>query len=243
MRNVVSTLVAALVIAGCGGTESTAQPNTQAPASLAPATASPAAPTTAAVLPLHDGPLQAGTYSFLGGFGTVDVPSGWEGCCGAFAILKSDYSALLIEDITEVIVYADSCKWEATSNPEPKGAQATAAAFSAQVGHQGTEPEAITVGGMPGWRVTLTVPADQPVTGSEDARTFTGCDDGQFASWGLKDGSGEPSRYHQGPSQIDTLHIVDVGNRTIVFDMVSGPDISDSDKAELDAMLASVEFD
>ena len=244
MRKMVGALVAALVVAGCGGTASSAKPDTQAPASVAPATQTPAAPTVAAVRDFNDGPITAGTYSFLDGLGTFDIPSGWEGCCNQFGVLKSDYAALLFEDITDVIVYADSCKWKAGPNPEPTGSEATAAAFSAQGGHQGTEPEAITVGGLAGWRVRLTVPADQPTTMVDaDDRAFTGCDDGLFASWGLKSGGGEPSRYQQGPSQIDTLYIVDVGDRTIVFDMVSGPDIAASDQAELDAMLASVAFD
>ena len=55
-------------------------------------------------------------------------------------------------------------------------------------------------------------------------------------------GDGRPSRYQQGPSQIDTLFVVDVGVRTIVVDMVSNPDIAASDQAELDGMLASLEL-
>jgi hypothetical protein len=243
MPKVVSVLVAALVVAGCAGAASTAKPNTPPPASVAPASSSPAPPSTAAVRGIPEGPMAPGTYSFIDGLGTFDVPSGWGGCCDAFGVLKSDFAALLFEDITDVIVYADSCKWKAGPNPEPKGAEATAAAFSAQRGHQGTEPEATTVAGLPAWRVTLTVPADQPVTGDADNIVFTGCDDGQFASWGLKSGGGQPSRYQQGPSQIDTLYIVDVGDRTVVLDMVTGPDISASDQAELEAMLESVEFD
>lgn len=243
MRKVVGVLVAAAVIAGCGGTASSARPNTPPPGTVAPATPTTGAPSAAGVPALHDGPVRSGTYSFLNGLGRFDVPSGWESCCDAFGVLKSDFAALLFEDITDVIVYADSCKWKAGPNPEPKGAQATAAAFAAQGGHQGTQPEAITVGGLPGWRVTLTVPDDQAITGSADSGVFTGCDDGRFATWGLKSGGGEPSRYQQSPSQIDTLYLVDVGNRTVVLDMVSGPDIAASDQAELDAMLASVKFD
>ena len=78
---------------------------------------------------------------------------------------------------------------------------------------------------------------------SSDDLQFTGCDNGQFASWGIKPGDGLPSRFHQGPSQIDDLYIVDVGDQTVVLDMVSDPKIAASTKAELDAMLASVKFD
>jgi hypothetical protein len=242
MRKLVSVLVAAMVITGCGGTANTATPGTPREATVAPASSTPDAPTTAAVQPLREGALH-GTYSFLDGLGTVDVPAGWEGCCDAWGVVKGDFTGLLFDDLTNVIVYADSCHWKAGPNPEPKGAEATAAAFSAQGGHQGTEPEAITVDGIPGWRVTLTVPADQAVTGPRDDLSFTGCDEGQFASWAMIGGDGLPSRFHQAPSQTDTLYLVDVGSRTIVFDMISEPAIAASDQAELDAMLASVKFD
>lgn len=243
MRKAVTVFVAALVVAGCGGAASSVTPGNPATASPAPAS-SPVAPSPSPGVPPipPEGSMRAGTYTFLGGVGTVDVPAGWGSCCNAFGVLKGDFAALLFEDITKVIVYADSCQWKAGPNPEPKGAQAVAAAFSAQRGHQGTQPEQLTVAGLPAWHVRLTVPADQEVTGPESG-DFTGCDEGRFASWGLVGGDGSPSRYQQGPSQIDDLYIVDVGNRTVVLDMVSGPDIAASDKAELDAMLASIKFD
>ncbi len=225
MRPVLSALVAALLLAGCGGAASTTAPSTP----------------SATARPLPDGALAAGTYSILDGHGTFDVPAGWEGCCNAFGAIKSEIVALLFEDITNGVVYADSCKWKAGPNPEPKGAQATAAALAAQVGRGGTVPEASTVAGRPGWRVKLTVPADQAVTTVGADNAFTGCDDGRFATWGLK-GDSQPSRYQQRPSQIDTLFVVDVGDRTIVIDMVSSPDIAASDQAELDAMLASLQL-
>ena len=227
MRKVVGVLVAAMVIAGCGGAASTAKPT----------------PTTAAVRDFNEGRLSAGTYSFLKGFGTFVVPAGWEGCCDGFAVVKTDFAALAFEDITNVVVYADSCHWKAGPNPEPKGAQAAATAFSAQKGHQPTQPKQVTVAGLPAWHVQLTVPADQPTSGTSDDLQFTGCDNGQFASWAVLPGDGLPSRFHQGPSQIDDLYIVDVKGKTVVLDLVSDPKITSSDKAELEGMLASVKFD
>jgi len=242
MCRLVSVLVAAAVFAGCSGPASTAKPSTQAPATVAPASPTAAVPTDTAVRHFPDGSIPAGTYSFLNGIGTFDVPSGWEGCCDGFAVLKSDFAAMAFENITEVVVYADSCHWQAGPNPEPKDAKEAAAAFSAQKGHQGTPAEQVTVAGLAGWHVRLTVPADQPTTGSSDDLQFTGCDNGQFASWGIKPGDGLPSRFQQGPSQIDDLYIVDVGDQTVVLDVVSDPKIAASTKAELDAMLASVKF-
>ena len=242
MRRVLGLLAAAIVIAGCGAATPSKAPATTAASATTVATGTAAPASGGSVRSIYDGALPAGTYTVLNGAATIDVPAGWQGCCGAFGVLKSDVVALLFEDVTNVIVYADSCKWKAGPNPEPKGAQAVAAAFSAQRGHQGTAPEAATVAGLPGWKVRLTVPADQPVTMVGDNNAFTGCDNAQFATWGLKNGGGEPSRYQQGPSQIDTLFLVDVGDRTYVIDMVTDAGISASDQAQIDAMLASLKF-
>ena len=234
MRMAASVLVTALIVAGCGGAAGSARPATQAPATQE---ASPAA-----AREFYDGYMAAGTYRFLKGVGTFDAPTGWEGCCDAWGVVKKNTgAALLFEDATDVIVYADACHWKQGPNPEPRGAQATAAAFAAQAGHQGTEPKAITIGGLPGWHVRLTVPANQRVTGPTDDLLFTGCDDSVFASWTLKS-QDSPARFAQVPGQVDDLYIVDVGDKMILFDRVSEPTTDAAVNAELDAMLASVKF-
>ena len=135
MQKLIGLLVGAVVLAGCGGSASATPASskgtavaTVAPPSTGPLV-TPAGPSPSAGGPrrLPDGPLVPGTYSVLGGRATFDVAvAGWESCCNAFGAIKSDVVALLFEDITDGIVYADSCKWKAGPNVEPTGAQAFA---------------------------------------------------------------------------------------------------------------------
>ncbi|MEO5704285.1 MAG: hypothetical protein ABIZ52_01780 [Candidatus Limnocylindrales bacterium] len=226
MRTLIGVAVAALIIAGCGGTPT-------ATASVAAST-----PSTGDVLDLPTQDIvPAGTYSLDRTLGiTVDVPAGWHTCCDG-AILKNDFAGLLYWTPVDIVVYTDPCNWADGGQSAPRGAAAIAAALSAQHDRQGSAPRDVTVAGRPGVHVRLTVPADQPVTQVGEDHVFAGCDGGEFRSY--TDGVGE-ARYHQGASQIDDFYLLDVGSGTVVFDVVSGPDTPASDKAELDAMLASV---
>lgn len=240
MRSVFRVLVATTLVAGCAGTTPATTP-AATPEATAPAATAPAA-TAAGPRFVPVGAIAAGTYVWNESFGvTVDVPAGWEGCCDqapAFAVAKDDFTGLAFEDLTGLTVYGDSCNWKTGTNLTPVGAQAFAAAFAAQIGHQGTEPDAITVSGIAGWHVQLTVPADQQVA-VDSHQDFEGCDEGQFRSWGDANGG----RFHQGPSQVDDLYLVDVDGHTVVFDMISSPDITPTNQAALDAMLASVRIE
>lgn len=211
-------------------------PNRSAANTAAP-TASPAPAATVPPLPPESGVIPAGTY-VLGSLDvTIDVPAGWQTCCGT-AILKNDFAALLSIDVTDIVVYADACNWKSGDRSEPQGATAIAAALAAQVPRNATAPRDVTVVGTPGLHVRLTVPADQPVTGTAGSFVFVGCDDGEFVSWGK--GSDPRDRYHQGPGQVDDLYIVDFGGRTLIFDIATGPETPASDKAALEAMLESL---
>lgn len=215
-----------------------------------PPTATPSlspAPSLAATLP-GEGPIAAGQYTiFADGRRsnpavTIDVPAGWEACCEApgWIIFNgepwSSSGAIMVGELTYLVVYSDSCLWQSSPTSKPVGAAAFAAALAAQPGRQGTAPRAVTVGGLPGVHVRLTVPDDlETTTQSDGDADFVDCDAGEYRSF---DG-----RYHQGLSQIDDFYIIDVGTRTIVFDVFSFPDTAASDLAELEAMLASVEID
>ncbi|HET9851706.1 MAG TPA: hypothetical protein VFP56_04280 [Candidatus Limnocylindrales bacterium] len=237
-------VVAAIVVAGCGGAAGTTAPGTTTPTAAAAATpaTTPAARPTAAptsacgpVLRMTD-LLPAGSYCIDSRLGVaIDVPEGWGTCCGG-VILKDDFTGLLYADVTQVVVYHDACLWS-SGQTEPEGAAAIAAALSKQRPREGSAPRDVTVAGLPGYHVRLTVPADQPVTGGSD-QNFTGCDAGQFRSF--KAGI-DGLRYHQGPSQVDDFYLVDIGASTVVFDVVTGPQITAAEQAELDGMLASLE--
>jgi hypothetical protein len=220
MRTVLGVLVSALLVAGCGGATSSSAPSTalpNSPASISPSAASSPGPTAAPQIP-SEGAVLPGTYSLDRDFGiTIDVPAGWETCCGG-VIAKSDFAALLYQDITDAVVYKDACLWSSGGQSEPRGAQAIAAALAAQVPRDASAPKAVKVGGLPGVRVRLKVPADQPVTPVGEDRTFDGCHEGEFRSFTTKQGG---TRYHQSPTQIDDFYLVDIGTRTYVFDVVS----------------------
>jgi len=138
-------------------------------------------------------------------------------------------------------VYEDSCRWASRPASEPRGAEAVAAALAAQRGREGTEPKDIMVDGRPGFHVRLTVPADLKTTGQPDGDvTFVDCDEGQFATWG---GPAGLERYSQNLSQIEDIYIVDVGIRTVLFDIGYDADTPASDRAALEDLLASVQID
>jgi hypothetical protein len=124
---------------------------------------------------------------------------------------------------------------------EAPGARAIAAALAAQKNRDASESRAVTVGGLPALVVRLKVPLNQPVTTDVHGdNTFTGCDDGQFRSFTV---GPDGERYHQAPGQIDDFYVLEIGSTTVIFDVVSGPDITAADMADLEAMLASVKID
>ena len=92
------------------------------------------------------------------------------------------------------------------------------AALSAQASRDATAPVDVTVGGYAGKSITLHVPDDAAFS----AKQFTDCDQGFFGSWAGGNGTDgpdlTPSRYHQGPGQIDELWVLDVNGVTVVID-------------------------
>lgn len=244
MRTVTTSFVAglvALVIAGCGAAAVSSPAGSQR---LPTATPSPAStsetvrtprPVASGEIPM-EGQIPAGTYVMDRALGvSIVIPAGWSSSNGV--INKGDFAGLGVADVTEITVYAEPCTWKTGGQSEPRGAAAIAAALAAQHGREASAVGDASVGGLPGRHVRLMVPADQQVISDLGHYYFTGCDDGEFRSWSLADGG---ARHHQGAGQIDDLYFVDVEGHTVVFDVVSGPRIEASDKAELDAMLASV---
>ena len=241
-----ATAVLAVALAGC-----------QAPAANGPTAAAPTATQAAVVattqptaspgparpptLPPETSNLAAGTYTLDPSLSmTIEVPGGWDTCCGG-VILKNDFAGLLYwGDARGITVYADPCLWTSGAQSKPEGAQAIAAALAGQKNREASKARAATVGALPAIVVRLKVPLGQPVTtDAHGDNTFTGCDDGQLRSFTV---GPEGERYHQAPGQIDDFYVLDVGGTTVIFDVVSGPDIPAADMANLEAMLASVEI-
>ena len=104
-------------------------------------------------------------------------------------------------------VYGDPCTWSTTMPDAPATTvDELVAALSSQASRDASAPVDITLDGYAGKSITLHVPDDAD---------FATCDQELFASWGTRDE--DPSRYHQGPGQIDKLWILDVDGHLVVI--------------------------
>jgi hypothetical protein len=239
----VTALMVALV--GCQSTpagSATAGGPTLVP-SATPAATTTSSPEPAAPpkLPAETHNLKAGTYTLDPNLAvTIEAPGGWETCCDG-VILKSDFAGLLYWGNAQgITVYSDPCLWSSGGGSNPEGSQAIAAALAAQKNREASEPHAVTVGALPAVVVRLKVPLDQPVTtDAHGDNTFNGCDQGQFRSFTV---GPDGERHHQAPGQIDDFYVLEIGTTTVIFDVISGPQIAPSDMADLEAILASVKI-
>jgi len=203
-------------------------------------TATPAAPSAA---PSEAADLPLGPYALTTADGqwtvamtvTIGAP-GWIGNDSQGILTKNDNpdppdGAGLIVFTGQLEVYGDPCRW-ATTRPDPMtGATVdeVIAALTAQVGRNATEPVDVTVDEYSGKSITLSVPTDA---------NFANCDAGEFRSWGPEN----VSRYHQGPGQIDQVWVVDVDGTLVTIDGTWYDGTPAGDRAELDAILGSMQF-
>ena len=144
----------------------------------------------------------------------------------------------------ELYVYGDPCQWSSTMPETPATTvDEVVAALTAQASRDASAAVDITVDGYAGKTITLHVPHDAAHTGGHEG--FSDCDEGKFASWagGGEPQSAGPSRYHQGPGQIDELWILDVDGELIVIDAMYGAETPAEHVDELHAILESITFD
>jgi hypothetical protein len=136
---------------------------------------------------------------------------------------------------TRFDVYGDPCHWATTRPKTPATTVAKIAnALAAQASRDASKPVDVTVGGSSGKHVTLRVP--------NDAASLSGCDRGDFASYGVA-GASEPERYHQGPGQIDELWLLDVSGRFAIIDAMYRPDTPPTLIDEMRAIASSTTFE
>jgi hypothetical protein len=235
-------VIAVLALQFFGNSNVGAPPATTTPEPTAMSTGTPE-PTA--------GGLRLGPFALTDAGGTFDVAmtvtisaTDWHGAVGSGVLVKNDNpdapdGAGLIVFTGQLEVYGDACHW-ATTRPDPMtGATAdeVIAALAAQVGRNATEPVDVTVDGYAGKSITLHVPDDAAYAGGQ----FSECDQGYFGSWAW--GSDPtPSRYHQGPGQIDQVWVVDVNGTLVTIDAAWYEGTPADVRAELDAILGSFQF-
>jgi hypothetical protein len=166
-----------------------------------------------------------------GGLDTLGAPDG-----------RLPESAFLATVTTAGIhVYEDACQVE-YDLPDPPAATAAeiAAALAAQPSRDASDPVDVMVGGYPGREVTLRVPDDLGYTDEG----FTDCFHG-YASYTLGDHDAPgtlPTRWHQGPGQIDTFWIVDVDGAIVIIDAMYRADTSAERIEEMRVIAESATF-
>jgi hypothetical protein len=232
---VVAILIGAQLLGSPDGGGTGNQPSASADASVTAApTATPDAtptptPTTVALSlpgdPVHVGAtIPAAGWRADPGGGVVASTLGTDPPNGAGII------TFVVDDGYRV--YGDPCHWSSSIPDAPSTTvEELVAALSAQAMRDASEPVAIELDGYTGSSITLHVPTDA---------VFADCDDGTFASWGH--GAEDPSRYHQGPGQIDQLWIVDVDGHLVVIDAGHFPGTPQSVVDEIGAIVESATF-
>jgi hypothetical protein len=214
-----------------------------APSTTPSATPSPTAePSVAGPSASADPGLPVGSSFVLidrdGVRGTVTVPApGWGGDGGIMA--KNDSvdppdGVGMITFTGELYVFGDPCEWSKTKPETPaRTVDELVAALTAQASRDASAPVDITVGGHAGKSITLHVPNDA---------IFSQCDEGKFGSWndGVEPG---PSRYHQGPGQIDELWILDVDGVLTVIDTAYYAGTPVENVEEMRAIVESATFE
>jgi len=156
-----------------------------------------------------------------------------------------DGAALIAPYFGELWVYGDPCQWGSTLPDAPATTvDQFVTAVTAQASRNGSAPMDTTVDGHAGKSMTIHVPDDTVFAeGLDDP--FTECDLGTFASWagGGEPVSAGPSRWQQGPGQIDELWILDVDGELVVIDAMYGAQTPQAHLAEINAILDSMTFD
>jgi hypothetical protein len=139
---------------------------------------------------------------------------------------------------TGFYVYGDPCQWLSTAPGTPATTvDEFAAALAAQPSRDASAPVDVTIGGYPGKSIILHVPNDAP----SRAEAFKDCDQDTFASYGTQ--PTVPSRYHQGPGQVDELWILDVNGAIAVIDAMHRPDTPTQFIEEMRAIAESATFE
>jgi hypothetical protein len=198
-----------------GGPGATPTPEPTSTPSVAPS----AAASEAAGLPL--GPFHltvAGDFFDLGMTVTIAADA-WDGGIGTGVLVHGDNTdnpdgAGLIVFTGDLYVYGDPCHWSTTKPATPAtSVDELVAALTAQASRVASAPVDVTLDGYAGKSITLHVPDDAAHAGGK----FSDCDQGIFGSWAWGTDA-TPSRYAQGPGQIDEVWILDVNGVPVVID-------------------------
>jgi len=189
--------------------------------------------------PPVSGPIDPGKYHFgrgpytPAGF-TFTMPAGWVAENGGRTVSKhpDEPGAVAFGPFVIERIYSDACAPYAVQTEVGPTVDDLVGALMAQPGPDVSEPVDITLGGYPGKRVELTVPADLDVAA---CRIPAGLQIWLDASGG---------KYLLFDHDVTaTVYIVDVNGERLVITTVFRFDSSEADIAEMEAILASIQIE
>lgn len=219
-----------------------------------------ALPPSVSVTPLPEtGALAPGTYAMTKPVGSVadyrrlivTVPAGWATSEGRVHKRLGQPGEVAFSGWTVKRLYDDPCHWQgsprsevdlsddqvhedfheaATGSTVPKPMHG---GFAHQRGRKASGLTSVELGGESTLKVELSVPAQL------DLAT---CDREEFRSW-TGWGAGSGTNVHHAPGQLDVVFMVDLDRAPLVIDASHMPATSESDLAELEAILGSMIVD
>jgi hypothetical protein len=162
---------------------------------------------------------------------TFAVPAGWTTDANGFIRKhEGEPGEVMLTPWIVSHVYADACHWDGSLFEVGTTADDMADALSTQLGRDVSGPTDLTLGGHPAKRIQLTVPAELDVAT---------CDEGQIRSW-PSSATDETTGWIGNPGQTDVMYVIDVDGERILIGTTRGPEASDENVAQLDAIIASI---
>lgn len=232
---------AVVVVAFLGYNMFPRNPGVGGQATPAPTVTPAPTPAPSASLPatLPNGSIPPGTYRVSSSFTnqplTVTLPPGW-GTVSTAGNFISKGDAFESNGVTLATwqvshVYRDSCQWQGSLR-ETRTPEAIVTALAEQGGHQTSAASEVMLGGQPATRIEFSLDA------TFDVAT---CDESFIRLWpdaGPNENFGLPIY----PGQTMTIYVVDHGDTATLVVGIRNEDSVPGDVAELDAVLASIQF-
>jgi hypothetical protein len=201
------------------------------------ATVSPAGPVATPVATATAGPGR-GTGTFSGSVPernlTFTLPAGWGTDQGW--VFKDGSDPLIGLAFFDVLnIYADGCLWKLVDPQPGPTVDDLVAAYATIPGFEGPARDVVTVDGFHGKQLEFTAPAY-----NEDK-----CVGGEFAliqEDNMPVPGDAPGLWAQTPNQENTVMILDVDGTRLVILAGHPPNISAQDRADIDAILSSIQI-
>lgn len=204
-------------------------------------------------IPLPEGDFEAGTTYFVDdawGWGTprliLTIPApGWSANGGGITVGKGTFTAttnavrIMMTNWNPGNLYADPCHWRTGGLVDPPvgpSVEDLATALVEQAGSTPTTVSDVTIDGYSGKKVELSWPDGLDVAACEifdgDVRIYARWEESMF-----------PGGHNFGNGQQNIVYILDVGGSRVVIDALHMPIATESDLAELQAVVDSIRFE